>query len=154
MDKHAGGRPSMYDSIDLAQVQKLAAYGLIEKEIADIIGISLTTLKTYKNKHEQFLSAIKAGKEVSDSKVVKSLFKRACGYEYIETHVEKKGELTKLIKTITKQVNPDTLACIFWLKNRLPEDWRDRIEHTGKDGESLGMLVKVINKEKTNGKTD
>lgn len=36
-------------------------------------------------------------------------------------------------KRVTKQVAPDTLAQIFWLKNRKPEQWRDKqeINHSG-----------------------
>jgi hypothetical protein len=31
---------------------------------------------------------------------------------------------------------PDTVACIFWLKNRRPDLWRDKVglEHTGPGG--------------------
>ncbi|HLS07388.1 MAG TPA: hypothetical protein VK079_05485, partial [Bacillota bacterium] len=34
---------------------------------------------------------------------------------------------------VTKEVQPDTTAQIFWLKNRKPAEWRDKqeIEHTG-----------------------
>lgn len=36
-------------------------------------------------------------------------------------------------KRVTKEVHPDTTAQIFWLKNRKPQQWRDRhdIEHSG-----------------------
>lgn len=39
----------------------------------------------------------------------------------------------QLIKSKTKEVIPDTTAQIFWLKNRKPEEWRDKqvIEHNG-----------------------
>ena len=29
---------------------------------------------------------------------------------------------------MTKQVSPDTTAQIFWLKNRKPQEWRDKKE--------------------------
>ena len=29
-------------------------------------------------------------------------------------------------KEIVKEVTPDTTAQIFWLKNRKPEEWRDK----------------------------
>ena len=32
------------------------------------------------------------------------------------------------VKRVRKQVVPDTTAQIFWLKNRKPEDWRDKRE--------------------------
>ena len=37
------------------------------------------------------------------------------------------------IKTTTKKVIQDTTACIFWLKNRNPNKWREKqeIEHSG-----------------------
>lgn len=36
-------------------------------------------------------------------------------------------------KEVTKTVVPDTTAQIFWLKNRKPEEWRDKkdVEHSG-----------------------
>lgn len=36
-------------------------------------------------------------------------------------------------KRVTKQVSPDVLAQIFWLKNRKPGQWRDKqeVEHSG-----------------------
>ena len=38
-----------------------------------------------------------------------------------------------LIKSKTKEVIPDTTAQIFWLKNRKPDDWRDKqvVQHDG-----------------------
>ena len=32
-------------------------------------------------------------------------------------------------KEVTEEVAPDTTACIFWLKNRQREHWRDKTEH-------------------------
>lgn len=39
----------------------------------------------------------------------------------------------QLEKVVTKEVQPDTTAQIFWLKNRKPQQWRDRqdINHSG-----------------------
>ena len=43
------------------------------------------------------------------------------------------------MEEIKKQVLPDTTAQIFFLKNRNPEDWKDRqdIAHSG----SLGVQI-------------
>ena len=30
--------------------------------------------------------------------------------------------------TYTERMSPDTTACIFWLKNRKPEEWRDKTQ--------------------------
>jgi len=49
-----------------------------------------------------------------------------------EDAFEKSKELT-VTKVVTKQVHPDVTAQIFWLKNRKPDQWRDKqeINHSG-----------------------
>jgi len=44
------------------------------------------------------------------------------------------GATEPVIVPYIEHVPPDTTAQIFWLKNRRPEDWRDRkdVDHTGK----------------------
>ena len=37
-----------------------------------------------------------------------------------------KGSKSKRIEKTTKHAQPDTTAQIFWLKNRKPEEWRDK----------------------------
>ena len=39
------------------------------------------------------------------------------------------GELV-VTKVVEKEVLPDTTAQIFWLKNRKPNDWRDKKDAT------------------------
>lgn len=111
----------------------LAIKGMIDKEIAAKLSISTGTLAAWKNLYPEFLSAIKSGKGIANAKVERALYKRATGYKYKEkkkivgTFGDPRTEVT------TKQVVPDTTACIFWLKNRNPGDWRDKqeMEHTG-----------------------
>ena len=40
-----------------------------------------------------------------------------------------------------KYYPPDSTALIFWLKNRKPKDWRDKIEHSGPDGGPLTVQI-------------
>ena len=63
-----------------------------------------------------------------DRQVENALLKRALGYKYDEVTQENiKGELV-VTKVVTKEVQPDVTAQIFWLKNRKPEEWRDKKE--------------------------
>ena len=64
--------------------------------------------------------------------VENALLKRALGYKYKETTKEPvknqdtgEYELT-ITKEVTKEVSPDVTAQIYWLKNRKPNEWRDR----------------------------
>lgn len=221
---------------------KLSAWardGLTDDQISDNIGITRSTLSEWKNRFPDIADALKKGKEIADIHVENALYKKACGYSYIETvrerltdsgqkarhggdvqYTEKEwqfammyfnfkcaycGErmqnLTKdhviplikggklerknvvpacqscnsskkdedmerwfqkqtfyekqrmdkikdyiefvselsddiygqmvITKEITKEVQPDTTAAIFWLKNRKPDVWRDKHELSG-----------------------
>lgn len=50
-----------------------------------------------------------------------------------------------LVKEKTKEVVPDVTAQIFWLKNRKPDQWRDKqqTEVTGANGEPLQVLFNI-----------
>ena len=88
------------------------------------MGITTKTLYEWKNKYGEISEALKKGKEVIDRQVENALLKRALGYAYDETTYEDGVET----KRVTKEVAPDTTAQIFWLKNRKPAEWRDKIE--------------------------
>ena len=102
--------------------------GLIEADIAKKLGISLSTLKDYKNRYPSFLSALKRGKEVADYEIENALFKRAKGYFITlnKQKVTKDGDVIDITEEV--YIPPDTTAQIFWLKNRKPEHWRDKHE--------------------------
>jgi hypothetical protein len=118
----------------LIQVEAWCRDGLIEADIAKKLGISVATLENYKRDHLEFLEALKRGKEVIDIQVENSLLKRAMGYTYEEVTRENvmDGEtgkyVLKVTKVVKKEVQPDTTAQIFWLKNRKPVEWRDKHE--------------------------
>ncbi len=115
--------------------------GLTNEQIAKNIGITTSTFYEWKKKELEFSEALKKGKEVIDFEVENALLKRALGYEYEEETYEN-GILTKKVK---KQVAPDTTAQIFWLKNRKPNNWKDRVE-TDEDKEAVANASQVIAK--------
>lgn len=126
-------RPSKFDSSMCVQAEKLCKLGATDKELADFFEVSEQTLNTWKQAHPEFLESLKKGKAVADAEVASKLFHRATGYEHPDVHISNyQGEVT--VTPITKHYAPDTTAAIFWLKNRRPDLWRDRVEHTGKDG--------------------
>ncbi|SDF61511.1 transposase [Sporomusa acidovorans] len=125
----------------LLQLEAWARDGLTNEQIASNMGISRETLNQWKHKHPDISDALKKGKEVVDIQVENALLKRALGYEFTEVTKErvyndttKKFEF-KVTKKVVKEVQPDTTAQIFWLKNRKPADWRDK-----KDVELSGQV--------------
>lgn len=122
----------------------LAIRGKTNKEIAAGLSISTGTLFSWGKIHEEFLSAIKSGKDSADAKVESSLFMRAFGYEYEEVKTTDMPEGGTRTEKTVKQVAPDVTAQIFWLKNRRPKEWRDKREVTGEDGGPIETVVKII----------
>lgn len=113
--------------------------GATHRELARAIGISEDTLYKWMSRHVEFGSACKVGKFIADSRVEGSLYARAVGYSYDSEKIFKNGD--EVIRApIVEHVPPDVGACIFWLKNRRKELWRDKIdhEHTGQGGKPLG----------------
>lgn len=100
--------------------------GLTEAQIANNLGISIQTFYTYKKDHIEFLEALKRNKEVADLEVENALFKRALGYSYEEIEETYEGKTLVEKKVKKKKMAPDVTAQIIWLKNRKPQDWRDK----------------------------
>ena len=108
-------------------IEGWARQGLTDEQIAKNMGIGLTTLKQWKKKYRPIWTALKKGKTPVDFEVENVLLKRAMGFEYEETETiieEIDGKQRKRIKKIKKVALPETSAIIFWLKNRMPEQWR------------------------------
>lgn len=116
----------------LLQLESWARNGLTDEQIASNIGIRRETLYDWKKRFPNISNALKRGKAVVDIQVENALLKRALGYSYKEVTKERvlspeTGIAGMMItKEVTKEVVPDTTAQIFWLKNRKPEEWRDR----------------------------
>ena len=78
--------------------------GLDDRQIAHNMGIARSTLNLWKNLYTEVSDTLRKSKEIVDLEIVNALHSKA-----------KAG---------------DTTAMIFWLKNRLFKEWRDRIENT------------------------
>lgn len=118
----------------LLKLEGWARDGLTDEQIAQNIGVKRQTLYDWKKRFPDISDTLKRGKEVIDRQVENALLKRALGYQYDEVTREsiwndetKQFEL-RPSKVVTKEVQPDTTAQIFWLKNRKPIDWRDKKE--------------------------
>ncbi|KGK88030.1 transposase [Clostridium sp. HMP27] len=123
------GRKTKFSNEVLETAKKLAKEGCTDEDIAGRLGIGIRTLYDWKKKYPQFMQALKENKDYFDSRVEDALLKRALGYEYEETEIvaTKDGKTSKVKKT-KRTVPPDVTAIIFWLKNRQPEKWRNKIE--------------------------
>ena len=113
--------------------------GLTQQQIANNLGINVDTLIEYKKKYPDFSEALKKGKEVVDIEVENALLKRALGYKYDEVTYENGVET----KRVTKEVQPDTTAQIFWLKNRKPKNWKDKQNSENTSDDVNNRIIKI-----------
>lgn len=120
----------------LLRLQGWARDGLTDEQIATNMGISVASLYNWKRDHLEIFEALKEGKEVVDRQVENALLKSALGYMYDEVTEERREDELVVTKVVHKEVQPNTTAQIFWLKNRKRAEWRDRVENaiTGADG--------------------
>lgn len=125
-------RPTKYKASYVQLVLWMSRAGRTDDEIAAELGIDVSTLYRWKTKYPEFCEAIKEGRQEPDYQVEQSLFRRAVGYEYEEAKVIAVDGKVQRIEKTKKQMASDVVACIFWLKNRLPDKWRDKHEIEGK----------------------
>lgn len=139
-----GGRPTAYQPEYAEQAKKLCALGATDAQLADFFQVAVSTVALWKVKHQEFSDALKLAKAKADEMVEQSLFRRAMGYECEETDIRViEGQIVET--TVRKVYPPDTTAMIFWLKNRKPAEWRDKVnqEVSGVDGKPIEAALTV-----------
>ncbi len=133
------GRPTAYRPEYAQEAKDLYDKGFTDEEVADAFAVSVRTLYRWQVDFPDFCHATKMGKSSPDDRTERSLYHRANGFEWYEEQAIKVKEVTwedgKKVETerievvkLLRRAPPDTTACIFWLKNRRKEDWRDKHE--------------------------
>jgi hypothetical protein len=122
------GRPSAYRTEYAATAERLCAlFGATSKELAEFFGVADSTIRLWAKAEPEFSAALKGGRETADAKVTRRLFERACGFEHDAVKIMQ-YEGQPVIVPYREKYPPDTTACIFWLKNRRPDLWREKVE--------------------------
>lgn len=145
----------------LLRIEGWARDGLIDEQIAHNMGINPATLYDWKKKYPEISEALKKGKEVVDRMVENALFERALGgvhevrktFKVKESYYDENGK--KCEREVLKQgvdevyIPGDTLAQIFYLKNRKPEQWREK-QKESQDTSALDRLDSILKAVKDN----
>lgn len=130
-----GGRPSKYQKSMCVVAKAMAKLGAIEIEIAEEIGIGLTTLRSYARKHKEFSESLKIPAAVANARVKGSLFAKATGYSYEEERIVVVKGVVKRIKVMV-HVPPSDRAIDLWARSKMRSEFGavQQVELTGKDG--------------------
>lgn len=119
------------DNLDL--LATWGGEGLNFEEIAEKMGVGVATLRRWRKKYPVLEEALQKGNDAADLAVESALFKRAVGYvvEEVTKQLDKSGELV-VVKVVQKVVEPNVTAQLFWLKNRRPDLWSERVDASDK----------------------
>ena len=101
--KRTRGRPSEFDEAIMPEVLALVSQGATTKELADHLGVHPAQFWRWCQAYPHLRSAVKAAREAQDDRVEEAL-------------------------RINAVLQGNVTAQIFWLKNRRPNEWRDRKE--------------------------
>ena len=126
--RRAGPRSS-YQAEYAEQARKLCLLlGADDQELARFFDVPPATLQEWLASVPEFAAAVLAGRALADADVADRLWRRAIGYSHAAVRIfSHQGKALEV--AYTEHYPPDTAACLFWLKSRQPEQWRDRIEH-------------------------
>jgi hypothetical protein len=122
---HAGGRPTKFKPEYVEQASKLCLMGATDEDLANFFDVTITTIWRWKTSEPEFCNAInKVEKDFADGRVQRSLYQRALGYSYDAVKIFN-GPNGVVEVPYREHVPPDPACCMFWLKNRRREQWRD-----------------------------
>lgn len=142
----AKGRKTKYDpEITPRLAEGYAMEGFTDAEIADKMGIALSTFYKWQKQFSEFSESLKKGKEPVNAELKMGMVKTALGYFVDEEQtvtildVETRKPVSYKKVNTRKYVAPSPTMQIFLAKNRMPGLFKDvnRHELTGKDGESI-----------------
>jgi hypothetical protein len=102
--------------------------GATDAELADFFEVSVKTLNDWKRAHPEFRASLMRGKMSADAEIADKLYHRARGYQHQAVRIfMPAGAKQPVYAPYTEHYPPDTIAAIFWLKNRRRASWRDRV---------------------------
>lgn len=123
-------RPTKFKPEMVEQARKLAKLGATDREAADFFQVDEATIHRWKHIYPEFCESLKVGKEAADDRVTQSLYRKAVGYTF-DSMKYHSYEGAVIETPCVEHVPPSDTAAIFWLKNRRPDEWREKttVEH-------------------------
>lgn len=132
--KNPGGKPR--ESIEyriqkypmtIEKVAKLYKAGWTDEQVANFLNISVQILMEWK-KDKKYALNRRGWKEIADDKVEQAMYKLATGYKHKITKVfctDSRGIQTK---QVIEKFAPNPTAGKYWLNNRKPDKWKEKIQ--------------------------
>jgi len=137
----AGGRPTTYRPENAEIACRACMLGATNEALAGRFEVCRRTIDNWIAKIPEFSNAVRQGRQVADETVISALFARATGMEQKMTKVFcYRGQ--PVTANYTVRLPPNVCACMFWLRNRRPWQWRENRPLVGEedDGDWVSEL--------------
>ncbi len=145
-NRNVGGRPPVKVTAQVIDLMEEYQGDSTVTDICRFLHISSHLFYKWFNDDtdSRFNEAVTRIRERADDAVVGGFFRRAKGYDIVlsEQKLDKEGCIHDLVKDL--HIPPDPGAGLNWLKNRRPEEWRDKkeVEVSGSHVELLERLAR------------
>ncbi|MBS4052001.1 MAG: helix-turn-helix domain-containing protein [Methylomonas sp.] len=131
--KKPGRPPITFSHYYIELAHNYCLLGATDEQLAQFFNVPESTILKWQKDYPDFSDAIKRGRILADMSVAESLYRTCLGYTHTETTTREirsaSGEILSVeTVTVTREMPPDTAACIFWLKSRQPDKWRDKTD--------------------------
>ena len=143
-----GGRLAYHRIYDEAFVvpkaRKMALLGATVEKMAEFFGTTARHFHVWMNRYPALKEAVHEGRLGADIDVANAMYKRAKGWKHSAQKImQYNGE--PVIVDYIERFPPDTAAGKFWLTNRHPELWQDRV-NSELSGPNRGKIeIKIVN---------
>lgn len=143
------GRPKLDAEALMLKVYYEAPKALNNQQLADFLCIHIDSFCELQKNNSEFSEALKHYKRISPIEVLHSFKRLAVGYsaDDVTKELKKEGKEMKLVvtKIVTKHFQPNAAAATFYLKNQMPEEFKDKAEvvhSAGSDMENITIIIK------------
>lgn len=121
------GRPTKYSKELIGRARAMCRFGAVDEDLAEAFGVHVSQIHRWKKQHPEFAEALELSKPIANAHVERALIQNAVGWEHEAVKLfMHEGKVIE--HRYIERFKPDTVAQIFFLKNRDPERWRDKQE--------------------------
>lgn len=127
------------------QARKLCEFGAVDRELGEFFGVDRRTITNWRHDHPEFAEASAVGKKGPDQRVKRAMYHNSVGFHYTEQVAVKvkTGKDTEKVELIDveRYSPPNAQIQVYWSKNRMKDEFRDRVEHEHDAGGTLAELI-------------
>jgi hypothetical protein len=123
------------------------------EDLAYFFNVNVSTIQRWLVEIPSFRRAVTRGREMADVRVARALHRRAVGYQAkVQKVVMIKGE--PQVVEYSQEIAGDVAAQRYWLNNRRPKEWQERIGAQGVQTIDLAALVEALHARRGDGAKD